>query len=225
MTESPEQETAAPGRISRFRAKFTALPAWWPLPVCVLAGMACGVSYGLLKTPEYAATSYVVAAPAKETKATHGAEPGAALGLAQAYGRIATSDSTIAHARVAAAVPAQTLRTRVRTETSPDSPVIAITGTSTRPGQAADFANAVAEALLVSGNQVAENTGVQLLNFARAIPPSRPLSPSLPISAAVGGSTGGLVGGLVLLVRPGPPRRAPATAVPAPAQEPQRELV
>jgi uncharacterized protein involved in exopolysaccharide biosynthesis len=223
LTESPQQEPATPGRAGRLLAKITPLPTWWPLPACVLLGTVCGVSYGVLAPPEYAATSYVVAVPAKD------AQPGAALGLAQAYGRISTSDSTLAYARVAAGVPAQTLRKRVRAETSPDSPMIAVTGTSTRPTEAADIANAVADALFVSTNQMAKDTGVQLLNFSQAIPPSRPVSPSLPVSAAVGGSTGGLVGGLALLVRPRHRRWAPATAVPAPApaSEPvgERELV
>lgn len=211
MTESPEQETAVPGRISRLLAKITPLPAWWPLPVCALLGTAAGVSYGVLTTPEYAATSYVVAVPAKDT------DPAAALGFAQAYGRIATSDSTISYARTAAGVSAQTLRTHVRTETSPDSPMIAITGTSTKPDVAADIANAVADAVFVSSNTVSKNTGVQLILFSQAISPTEPVSPSLPISAAVGGSAGGLIGGLVLLVRPRRPRWAPATAVPGPA--------
>ncbi|WP_405998834.1 lipopolysaccharide biosynthesis protein [Streptomyces sp. NBC_00829] len=211
MTESPEQEPATRGRISALLRKITPPPAWWPLPACVLLGTGCGVSYGLLATPQYAATSYVVAVSAKD------AQPGAAIGFAQAYGRIATSDSTISYARVAAGLPARTLRTRVRTETSPDSPMIAITGTSNRPSEAADIANAVADAVFVSSNQVAKSTGVQLLSFSQAIPPAQPVSPSVPISAAVGGSTGVLIGGLILLVRPRRPRWSGTTAVPAPA--------
>ncbi|QDY81216.1 lipopolysaccharide biosynthesis protein [Streptomyces qinzhouensis] len=201
------------------------LPVWWPLPALAAAGALCGGAYGLLATPQYAATSYVVAVTGKE------AQPGAALGFAQAYGRIATSDSTIAYARVAAGMPAPELRGRVRTETSPDSPMIAITGTSDRPGEAADIANAVADAVFVSGNQVAKNTGVQLLSFSRAIPPAEPVSPSAPLGAAVGAATGGLIGGLVLLVRPRARRRSagtgtdvapaatPAASVPAPATQ------
>lgn len=218
MTETPEQQQpAAPGRISRLFAKIepkiksTRLPTWWPVPVCALLGTLCGVSYGALKTPEYAATSYVVAVPAK------GTEPTAALGYAQAYGRITTSESTLAYARVAAGVPPKALRTQVTTETSPDSPMIAITGTAAKPAVAADIANAVAEAVFVSSNHVSKNTGVKLLVFSQAIAPTEPASPSLPISAAVGGCTGGLIGGLVLLARPKRPRRTATAAVPAPA--------
>ncbi|ALC21193.1 YveK family protein [Streptomyces pristinaespiralis] len=221
MTETPEQEPAARGRFRRL-AKIT-LPVWWPLPVCALLGTACGASYGLLKAPEYASTSYVVAVPAKDS------DPAAALGFAQAYGRIATSDSTLAYARVAAGVPARELRDRVETETSPDSPMIAITGTSTDPDQAADIANAVTDAIFVSSNQVSKNTGVSLTLFSQAVSPDEPVSPSLPLATAVGGCAGGLLGGLALLV--GPRRRAGLTTagVPAPAHpsEPagERELV
>ncbi|QIP84912.1 lipopolysaccharide biosynthesis protein [Streptomyces sp. Tu 2975] len=221
MTETSEQEPAARGRFRRL-AKIT-LPVWWPLPVCALLGTACGASYGLLKAPEYASTSYVVAVAAK------GSDPAAALGFAQAYGRIATSDSTLAYARVAAGVPTSELRERVETETSPDSPMIAITGTSTDPDQAADIANAVADAVFVSSNQVSKNTGVSLTLFSQAISPDESVSPSLPVAAAVGGCAGGLLGGLALLV--GPRRRAavPTVGVPAPAHhaEPagERELV
>ncbi|WP_267243268.1 lipopolysaccharide biosynthesis protein [Streptomyces sp. PR69] len=231
--------SAALNGASRARNRLTPLPRWWPLPLCVLLGTACGVAYGELKTPEYAATSYVVAVPGED------GDPSVALGYAQAYGRIATSDSTIRHARVAAGVPAKTLRAHVRTETSPDSPMIAITGTAAKPAQAAEFANAVADAVFVSSNQVSKNTNVKLILFSQAIAPGSPVSPSTPVSAAVGGCTGGLLGGLALLVRPqhraggrrdaeagAPPSgdEPSAAAVPAPAQPgavaaDQRELV
>ncbi|OEJ25344.1 lipopolysaccharide biosynthesis protein [Streptomyces agglomeratus] len=231
MTESPEQQPAAHGRIGRLLTKIkphlgtARLPVWWPVPVCAVLGTVCGASYGAMKTPEYAATSYVVAVPAK------GTDPTAALGYAQAYGRITTSDSTLAYARVAAGVPPKALRTQVSTETSPDSPMIAITGTATGPAVAADIANAVAEAVFVSSNHVSKNTGVKLLVFSRALTPTEPTSPSVPVSAAVGGCAGGLLGGLALLVRPRRPRRTASAQVPAPTAhtEPgahaERELV
>ncbi|MER7665144.1 MULTISPECIES: lipopolysaccharide biosynthesis protein [unclassified Streptomyces] len=222
MTESPQQEPAARRGHGRLRARNTSLPLWWALPACVLAGALCGTVYGVTATPQYAATSYVIAVSDKD------AQPGAALGFAQAYGRIATSDSTLANARVAAGVSAKTLRSQVRTETSPDSPMIAITGTSDRPAEAAGFANAVADAVFVGSNQVAKNTGVRLMSFSPAIPPAEPVSPSAPLAAAVGGCTGGLLGGLFLLVRPRRGSRPSAvTTVPAPAGSvaAERELV
>lgn len=171
-------------------------PSWWPLPACALLGLVAGGAYGVLKAPEYAATSYVVAVPDDTT------EPATALGFAQAYARIATSSSTLAYAQPRAGISAKELRTQVRAETSPESPMIAITGTSKSPAEAADIANAVADALSLSSNQAAKNTGVQLLLFNQAVAPSDPASPSAPISGAVGLCAGGLLGGLWLLARP-----------------------
>ncbi|MFD3803433.1 lipopolysaccharide biosynthesis protein [Streptomyces sp. NPDC058611] len=188
-------------------------PAWWPLPACALLGLAAGGAYGVLKAPEYAATSYVVAVPDDTT------EPATALGFAQAYARIATSSSTLAYAQPRAGITAQRLRTQVRAETSPESPMIAITGTSKSPAEAADIANAVADALSLSSNQAAKNTGVQLLLFNQAVAPADPASPSAPISGAVGMCAGGLLGGLWLLARPARGRRDQAAAAGAPAVE------
>lgn len=185
-------------------------PAWWPLPACALLGLAAGGAYGVLKAPEYAATSYVVAVPDDTT------EPATALGFAQAYARIATSSSTLAYAQPRAGITARELRTQVRAETSPESPMIAITGTSGSPAEAADIANAVADALSLSSNQAAKNTGVQLLLFNQAVAPADPASPSAPISAAVGMCAGGLLGGLWLLAGPARGRRREqADAAPA----------
>ncbi|AYV28190.1 lipopolysaccharide biosynthesis protein [Streptomyces sp. CJ_13] len=196
----------------RRRARFLRSLAWWPLPTFALLGLGAGGAYGVQKAPEYAATSYVVAVPDDTT------EPATALGFAQAYARIATSSSTLAYAQPRAGVSARRLRTHVRAETSPESPMIAITGTSRRPGQAADIANAVADALSLSSNQAARSTGVQLLLFSQAVAPTEPASPSARVSGAVGLCAGGLLGGLWLLARP---RRRPEAAAPAaaPAEE------
>ncbi|MFD3545278.1 YveK family protein [Streptomyces sp. NPDC058655] len=212
-TSDPRSEKKAPGR-GRVRP-----PAWWPLPACAVLGLAAGGAYGVLKAPEYAATSYVVAVPDDTT------EPATALGFAQAYARIATSSSTLAYAQPRAGVPAGRLRTQVRAETSPESPMIAVTGTSTSPAEAADIANAVADALSLSSNQAAKNTGVQLLLFNQAVAPSEPVSPSAPVSGAVGMCAGGLLGGLWLLARPARGRRGDGASdgAPAPAGAPVAE--
>ncbi|MDQ0792105.1 YveK family protein [Streptomyces sp. B1I3] len=211
MTESPEQQPAAPGRLSRLRPA-SLRPSWWPLPACVLLGAACGLGYGLAAEPEYAATGYAVATAAK------GIDPAAALGYAQSYGRLATSDATLSYARGAAGEPVRELRAHVRSETSPDSPMIAVTGTSSDPRRAADIANAVTEAVVVGSGHVAKDTGVRLVEFSHAVPPVDPVSPSVPLGTAVGASAGGLIGGLVLLVRPRPGRRGLTAQVPGPAQ-------
>ncbi|WP_328318709.1 lipopolysaccharide biosynthesis protein [Streptomyces sp. NBC_00388] len=214
MPDSPrEDHRAVPRAAGRaVRRIAAALPAWWPLPLCALIGAVGGASYGALASPDYAATSYVIAVPAKT------ADPATALGFAQAYGRISTSTSTLTAAQKAAGVPARTLGRHVRTETSPESPMIGITGSATRPGKAADIANAVAGALTRSGNGAAGNTGVRLVQFSKALAPSSAVSPSVPLGLAVGGCAGGLAGALVLLVRPRRKQWNTGTGVPAPAQ-------
>ncbi|MGW5851343.1 lipopolysaccharide biosynthesis protein [Streptomyces sp. NPDC055254] len=219
----PTPEPTSDRRSARNRRRRPFPPLWWPLPACALLGLAAGGAYGVLKAPEYAATSYVVAVPDDTT------EPATALGFAQAYARIATSSSTLAYAQPRAGVGVRELRTQVRAETSPESPMIAVTGTSTSPAEAADIANAVADALSLSSNQAAKNTGVQLLLFNQAVAPADPVSPSPAISGAVGMCAGGLLGGLWLLARPARGRRQESTAAPASgrlpgaAQEPAAE--
>ncbi|MFD8635295.1 lipopolysaccharide biosynthesis protein [Streptomyces sp. NPDC059533] len=201
-------------RSGRRRPSRRRVPLWWPLPACALVGLAAGGAYGVLKAPEYAATSFVVAVPDDTT------EPATALGFAQAYGRIATSGSTLAYAQPRAGIGARQLRTQVRAETSPESPMIAITGTSKSPSGAADIANAVADALSLSSNQATKNTGVKLLLFSQAVAPTEPASPSAAISGAVGLCAGGLLGGLWLLARPGGrTRRRPEEPEAQPAVE------
>ncbi|MYT98970.1 MULTISPECIES: lipopolysaccharide biosynthesis protein [unclassified Streptomyces] len=210
MTDSPEKQR--PSVTSRrLRTVLTRLPQWWPLPACVLLGTVSGLSYGLLASPQYESTSYAMAVAEDETN------PAAALGFAQSFGRLVTSDATLSYAQGAAGEPVRALRSQVRSETSPDSPMIAVTGTSDKPGKAADIANAVIEAVIVSSGHVSKDTGVKLIKFTHAMKPDQPVSPSVPLGTAVGAAAGGLLGGLVLLVRPRRTERAVSAPVPAPA--------
>ncbi|MBW3702987.1 lipopolysaccharide biosynthesis protein, partial [Streptomyces griseus] len=208
MTDSPEQQRHI--TVRRLRTALARLPHWWPLPVCVLIGTASGLSYGALAADRYEATSYAMAVAEGET------DPSAALGYAQSYGRLTTSDATLSYAQGAAGEPVRELRSHVRSETSPDSPMIAVTGTSEDRRRAADIANAVIEAVIVSSGHVADDTGVKLIKFTHAMTPDRPVSPSVPLGGAVGAATGGLLGGLVLLVRPRRAARPVAAQVPGP---------
>ncbi|PCG85272.1 lipopolysaccharide biosynthesis protein [Streptomyces sp. WZ.A104] len=223
MTESPEQQRHAVVR--RLRTALTRLPQWWPLPVCVLLGTASGLSYGAFASPQYEATSYAMAVAEEETA------PAAALGYAQSYGRLVTSDATLSYAQGAAGEPLRELRSHVRSETSPDSPMIAVTGTSEDRRRAADIANAVIEAVIVSSGHVSKDTGVKLIKFTHAMTPDQPVSPSVPLGTAVGAAAGGLLGGLVLLVRPRRAGWSVSAQVPAPAAaeggvaQDERELV
>ncbi|MET9744282.1 lipopolysaccharide biosynthesis protein [Streptomyces sp. ESR1.13] len=206
--------TALRGAGRRFLRRLRSLPAWSPLAAGVLAGGLLGTGYGLLATPRYTATSYVVAVPAE------GSDPASALGFAQAYGRVATQLAVLADAQMWAHVPVATLERGVRTATSPDAPMVSVTATSADPEQAADMANAVARALTRHAADSADDTRVELRQFARATEPTESSSPSPALTGLVGASAGGLLGGLALLVRPRRTDREPgrtAAAVPGPA--------
>ncbi|MFH0252071.1 lipopolysaccharide biosynthesis protein, partial [Streptomyces chitinivorans] len=203
----PDGKTAPPrgtGPLARLSPprRTPSPPAWWPLALGVLLGLVGAVAYGLLATPRYTATSYVVVVPGP------GADPATALGFAQAYGRVATDSAVLADARAAARMPVEELRDAVRSATSPDAPMVEITGTASSPGRAAAASNAVANALTRTGNQAAGSTGVRLSLFAPALDPTEPASPSAALAVAVGICAGGLVGGLAILAAPRG-RRAP----------------
>ncbi|MFE0771867.1 lipopolysaccharide biosynthesis protein [Streptomyces sp. NPDC058861] len=173
------------------------LPGRWAvLPAAVLAGAVLGGGYGALKTPEYAATSYVIVVPGEKS------DPAGALGFAQAYGRVATDIAVTGDAQVWAGVTAATLRKKVTAETSPDAPMISITARAAQPAKAVSMADGVARALILDSSHVASSTGVKVVQFSRATKPVDPVSPSASLSALVGGCAGGLLGGLGLLVRP-----------------------
>ncbi|MBQ0848917.1 lipopolysaccharide biosynthesis protein [Streptomyces sp. BH-SS-21] len=209
MTDNPIRVTGRPGTAL---ARARALPPWSLLAAGALLGGVLGGSYGVLKTPQYSATSYVIAVPTEQS------DPAAALGFAQAYGRVATQLAVLGDAQVWAGVPVSTLRESVRTATSPDAPMVAVTATSARPDLAADIANAVSRSLTRHANDTEGSTHVELLQFSRAIKPTEASSASASVTGLVGASAGGLLGGLALLVRPRrAPGAAPTASVPGPA--------
>jgi uncharacterized protein involved in exopolysaccharide biosynthesis len=187
-------------------------PRWIPLPLGLGIGLLGGLGYGLAAAPQYAATSYVMVVPQHADSPT-------ALGFAQAYGRVVTGSAVLAGAQAAAGTPADSLRGHVQAQTSPDAPMISVTGTASNGVAAARYANAVARSLTATGNRSAGSTGVRLLVFSPASAPSSPSSPSAALSAAVGASAGGLLGALAQLVRPAARRQDAegAAAVPGPA--------
>ncbi|MEU0386328.1 lipopolysaccharide biosynthesis protein [Streptomyces chartreusis] len=209
MTDTPPRQR----RLSL--ARLRGLPLWSVLAAGTLVGGVLGGAYGLLTPATYTATSYVIAVP------TEKATPDAALGFAQAYGRVATQLAVLGDAQVYAGVPVNTLQRSVRTATSPDAPMVAVSATSSRPGLAVDMANAVTRALTRHADDTRSNTNVRLVQFSRAVEPNEPTSASPTVTGLVGASAGGLLGGLALLARP---RRAgqddepaPAPSVPGPA--------
>ncbi|MFE0457165.1 lipopolysaccharide biosynthesis protein [Streptomyces sp. NPDC058914] len=202
-----------PHRRSGVRRRVRALPPWSLLAAGALAGGLLGGAYGAVKPPVYSATAYVVAVPTEKS------DPATALGFAQAYGRVATQLAVLGDAQVWAGVPVRTLRSSVRTATSPDAPMVAITATSTRADLAADMANAVSRALTRHAEDSQATTDVELQQFARAVAPAEPSSASWTVTGLVGASAGGLLGGLALLVRPKGDRQEDGrpAAVPGPA--------
>ncbi|MEV0525544.1 lipopolysaccharide biosynthesis protein [Streptomyces sp. NPDC050439] len=193
-------------------ARVKRLPAWWLLPAGAALGALTGGLYGAVATPEYTATSYVIAVPQKDS------DPTAALGFATAYGRVATQLAVLGDAQVESGVSPQTLRESVRAATSPDAPMISISATAAKPGKARDIANAVSRSLTNNANHTKDSTRVRLLQLSRAVKPEAPASASAPMTALVGACAGGLLGGLALLVRPRRAEDAPSAAVPGPAQ-------
>ncbi|WP_329367262.1 lipopolysaccharide biosynthesis protein [Streptomyces sp. NBC_00669] len=183
-----------------------AVPRWLPLPLGIGIGLLGGIGYGLVATPQYAATSYVMVVPRQ------GTDSPTALGFAQAYGRIVTGSAVLAGAQAATHTAAGDLKSHVQAATSPDAPMISVTGSSSKAGTAASIANGVARSLAATGNRDSDSTGVRLLLFSPAAAPAAPSSPSAALSGAVGASAGGLLGALVLLVRP---RREEDAAHPA----------
>ncbi|OIJ69363.1 LPS biosynthesis protein [Streptomyces mangrovisoli] len=190
------------------------LPPWALIAAGTLAGGLLGGAYGVLKPPQYTATSYVVAVPTAQS------DPASALGFAQAYGRVATQIAVLGDAQVWAGVPVNTLKDSVQTATSPDAPMVAVSATSTRADLAADMANAVARSLTQHANADKAQTHVGLIQFSRAVKPTAPSSASPVVTGLVGASAGGLLGGLALLVRPRRPREEDTgrpASVPGPA--------
>ncbi|MFF7259660.1 lipopolysaccharide biosynthesis protein [Streptomyces sp. NPDC008159] len=218
MTDTVDQTDRTPGRATvnpQEAGPFTrmrALPPWSLPAVGILLGGAIGATFGLVTPPAYTATSYVVAVPAEQS------DPQAALGFAQAYGRVATQLAVLGDAQVWAGVPVKTLRDSVRTATSPDAPMVAVSATSTRRDLAVDMANAVSHALTRHAKVAEDSTHVELQQFARATKPQEASSASPTVTGLVGASAGGLLGGLFLLVRPRRTAGAlPPASVPGPA--------
>ncbi|MEV6700562.1 lipopolysaccharide biosynthesis protein [Streptomyces sp. NPDC051453] len=211
MTDSPHRRVGPAGPLARTAARVRRLPLWSLIAAGVLLGGAAGGAYGAVKTPQYSATSYVIAVPDEKS------DPSAALGFAQAYGRVATQIAVLGDAQARAKVPVRKLQSSVQAVTSPDAPMVAVSATSAKPSEAAAMANAVAQALTDTANRTQASTKVKLLRFSPAMKPTSPSSASPEVTGLVGASAGGLLGGLVMLVRPRRERTESNATVPGPA--------
>lgn len=164
----------------------------WMLLLMALAGGGAGLAFASLKAPDYTADAYVI------TTAATGGESSTALNFAQAYGRVAARQETLAWAQPPpSGLPLAHLLRHLRASTSPDAPLVQLTGTAGTAEDAAAYANAGANALVRYGNAHRKETGVRLILLSAALPPTEPTSPNPPLDVAIGAATGLLLGGLL----------------------------
>ncbi|MFJ7908075.1 Wzz/FepE/Etk N-terminal domain-containing protein [Kitasatospora sp. NPDC096204] len=168
---------------------------WWPVVLAVPLGAAAGAGYAVVAHPSYSANAYVLVV------AQNPGEAAIATNFAQAYGRLAGQPQVLAVAADETGHTRTELETLVHGTTSPDAPMIEITGTGRRPQDAAGTADAVARSLVAFANTSSKDTNVRLVTLAPAAAPDRPTTPSGKLDVAVGGSAGLLLGALVMMTR------------------------
>ncbi|MFJ4594126.1 MULTISPECIES: Wzz/FepE/Etk N-terminal domain-containing protein [unclassified Kitasatospora] len=184
---------------------------WWPVALAVPLGAAAGAGYAVVSHPSYAASAYVLVVPQNPGEAA------TATNFAQAYGRLAGQPQVLAVAAAETGHTRAELESLVHGTTSPDAPMIEITGTGTRPQEAAQTADAVARSLVSFANTSSRDTSVRLVTLAPAAEPDKPTTPSATLDVAVGGAAGLLVGALVMMTRRRGEAALPEAAEPAEA--------
>jgi capsular polysaccharide biosynthesis protein len=163
----------------------------------VLLGTLGGLVHALVKTPVYKATSHVIVVTEQK-----GSDQ-LAVNFAQAYGRLAVQRQTLAWA-VSPAVPRGANPTKhVQASTSPDTPLIQLTGSAHTADAAVAYANAAADALVRYSAVRSQETGVHAALMGAADRPTAPASPNLLLSLAIGTATGILLAGLLGTVASG----------------------
>ncbi len=174
-----------------------------------------GAGYAVVSHPSYVASSYVVVVPQNPGDNVN------TVNFAQAYGRLTGQPQVLIGAAAETHHTVATLTKLVRGTTSPDAPVIAITGTSSTADDAVQNADAVARSLIAFGSASSKETGVKLVQLAAAAEPDAPASPSAALDTAVGGAAGVLLGALAMLTRrKAAPAETAETAGAAPAALP-----
>jgi capsular polysaccharide biosynthesis protein len=170
---------------------------WWLLALLVALGALAGLGHALLAEPTYTARAHVVVV------AQNAGDSQSAVSYAQAYTRIAVQGDALDAAASKGAVSTEELRRHVRASSSPDAPVIEVTGTARSADRAAQLANLMAGGLITAANKHTADTRMKLTSLSAAVPPADPTSPNLALDLAVGAGVGLLLGGLALLAGAG----------------------
>ncbi|WP_052432897.1 Wzz/FepE/Etk N-terminal domain-containing protein [Streptacidiphilus carbonis] len=184
----------------------------WPVLAAVPLGAACGGAYALAAPVQYQANAYVMVVPQVS------GDSATAVNFAQAYGRVIAQPEILQSASASTGVPMAKLAPLVQAVTSPDAPMVQITGSAPTATRAAKEANAVAGSLVAFGNAASKQTRVGLITFAAAARPAAPSSPSRTLDVAVGAAAGVLVGGLGMMAR-----QSRAGGGPAPLPQPRSD--
>jgi len=169
---------------------------WWLLALAAVLGGASGLVLSLVMPSTYQASAYVIVVPDES-----GGEL-AAISFSQAYGRITEQPEILGTAAAAIGSSVEQLQRDIQASTSPESPLVVLTGSAGTAERAAEIANAVSESLVVFANGQSDTTRVVVSVFSGASSPPVPSSPVLPLNVALGTATGLLVGGLALLAAP-----------------------
>ncbi|TYB48978.1 hypothetical protein [Actinomadura chibensis] len=177
----------------------------------VVAGFLGGLGYVLIVPATYTANAYVLVVNDAR------ADGPAAVNFAQTFGRLAPLPETLGYS--ALPLPKGTggaPRDHVRASTSPDTPLIELTGSAPTPRAAAAYANAAADALVRYGAAHRAETGVRVAPMSRAAPPASPASPNAVLGVGVGTASGVLLAGLSAATLSGrrPSRRRPVPRTP-----------
>lgn len=155
------------------------------------AGAAVGAGFALSAGGDYQSHAYVlVASPAGL------ADNGSAVGLAHAYARVARERAVVGPAVAARRLPASTadLDRALSVATSPDAPIIEITGHAANAAVATALTDAASRAFVGYVNRVGQDTGYQPILLSVAGPADVPTAPGLALSIAVGAAAGGALG-------------------------------
>lgn len=180
-----------------------------PALLLVLLGAGGGLAYTSLATPQYSASAFVVVTATPPTGDRRD------VSFAQAYGRVVGQQDVAKAAGEAVGMAPADVIEAVQARTSPDAPLIEITGTAPTAQGAADVVNAVANGLVAFAAGSTEATSVSLSVLSVATPPADPSSPNLTLDLAVGTATGVLLGALYLLATGGGRRRDTVTGLDA----------